>query len=128
MAFQNDVQIDIKVKFEQIEIKDNYFYKDFYHDFKNCEFPILNLNKNIKLLYDGIVYNQNNEYIIKLYNNKNLEIYKKNKLYKSIKLNKYLKFHFNKYTNSITINNFEISSTKIEIIKWNNYITQLMNT
>ena len=128
LAFQNDVQIDIKVKFEQIEIKDNYFYKDFYHDFNNCEFPILNLNKNIKLLYDGVVYNQNNEYIIKLYNNKNLEIYKKNKLYKSFKLNKYLKFHFNKYTNSITINNFEISSTKIEIIKWNNYITQLMNT
>ena len=132
LTFQNDFQIDIKINIEQIEINENYFYKDFYHDFNNCEFPILNLNKynknNKKLLYDGIVYNQYKECEMKLYNNKNLEIYKKHKLYKSFILNKYLNFHLNKFNNSLIINNFEINSTKIEIIKWYNYITQLMNT
>jgi len=131
LKFQNEFQIDIKDNIEQIEIKDNYFYKEYYHDFKNSEFPILNLNKynqsNNNLIYDGIVYNQYNEYKMKLYNKK-LEIYKKhNKLYKSYKLNKFLKFQFNKLNTSLIINNFEINSTKIEIIKWYNYITQLIN-
>ena len=124
-------------EFVVVNINDNgvlHFIDDFFyceendHGFKNQVEDINLQNGDVKLIYEGfliIVIKKTKEVKFKLYNNKILEIWEGNDLLIKINLNKKTKISLGN-ENEIYLNKYTFKTTKLEALKWYNYITRVM--
>ena len=124
-------------EFVVVNINDNgvlHFIDDFFyceendHGFKNQVEDINLQNGDVKLIYEGfliIVIKKTKEVKFKLYNNKILEIWEGNDLLIKINLNKKTKIGLGN-EHEIYLNKYTFKTTKLEALKWYNYITRVM--
>ena len=109
---------------------DDYFYSEENNHLFNNHIENIELkNGKVKLIYEGyviqIIKKYENEVKFKLYNNKILEIWHNKKLSNYVNLSHKTKIAIENDI-LIKLNTFTFKTTKLEALKWYNYITRVM--
>ena len=134
--FCNEINNNNNKDFSIVNINDNgflnfiddYFYSEENNHLFNSHIENIELkNGKVKLIYEGYVIQikYGDEVKFKLYNNKILEIWNKNKLFNNINLSNKTKISIEN-ENILNLNNNSFKTTKLEAVKWYNIITRVM--
>ena len=134
--FCNEINNNNNKDFSIVNINDNgflnfiddYFYSEENNQLFNNHIENIELkNGKVKLIYEGYVIQikYGDEVKFKLYNNKILEIWNKNKLFNNINLSNKTKISIEN-ENILNLNNNSFKTTKLEAVKWYNIITRVM--